>query len=361
MNLKRILLALLLTAPAAHAQLTLTQADVFDSFTQPSSTTSFETGPSAALTALAEAEGAGQTWDFSALTYTNSYTAVTEVVEPPVLGSDDPHLGGADFIVRTSLAESDSVAYVFYDFDEAALSLRGVAAEGEVDGEPGVVLVRLLPASRLFTFPLSFETTWTDEYELQITPVIEQVRIEERETSEVVGWGTLITSAGSAEALMLRAKTVQTVRVVSTDPDTSFVVGEDSLMSITYVSRDGLAANIELDGVGNVELGGYSVQTVTTADEPTAEPAAALLAPVYPNPVRRGQETTLAYSLSAPGPVRIEVFDVLGRVVATVVDAGQAAGPQQAQWRSDAVPAGLYFVRVVADGRTTTQRVTVVD
>lgn len=266
MTLKPLFLALLLVAPVAHAQITLTQADLVGQVTQSSTTTTFETGPSSALGALAAAEGTGQTWDFSTLTFPTTYTAVNEVVQPPVLGSDDPHLGEADFIVRTHIAEADSSAFLFYDLNETSLMLRGASAEGEVNGEPGAVLLRILPGNRVLTFPLAFESAWTDDYELQITPVIEQVRLEQREENEVVGWGTLVTPSGSAEALMLRTRTLQTFSIVSTDPDTSFVVDQDSSISITYVSRTGLGASIELDGLGNVEGGSYTIQSLGGSD-----------------------------------------------------------------------------------------------
>jgi hypothetical protein len=359
MTLKSLLLALLLVAaPAAHAQITINRPDILGQLTQSSTATSFETGPSSALAAIAATGGANRTWDFSALSFDAGITASSEVVAPPVLGSDDPYLAEADLIVRTAIPESDSVAFSFYDADADALAIRGLAAEGEVNGEPSVVLLKFVPVNRFFVFPLAFGTSWTDTYDFQLSGVPEQIRIEEAVENEVVGWGTLVTPAGSAEALMLSARTFQTVRVVSTD--TSFVIGQDSSYAISFVTRTGLGASITLDGEGNVEGGGYSVITPTTASEPDAAPDEALLS-AYPNPLRRGQAVTLDFAPAAPGDVRIEVFDVLGRVVATVLDEARPAGLQQASWQPDGLPAGLYLVRIVAGDRTDTRRVTVVD
>ena len=364
MNTKSLLLALLLVAaPAAHAQITITRSDLLDQLTQSSTGSTFETGPSAALAAIAATGGANRTWDFSGLSFGEGITAISDVVAPPVLGSDDPYLAEADLILRTAIAGADSVAFSFYDTDADALALRGLAAEGEIDGAPGVVLLKFVPTNRLYAFPLAFGTTWDDTYDFQLSGVPEQIRIEETVENEVVGWGTLVTPAGSADALMLSARTLQTVRVVSTDPDTSFVVGEDSSYAITYVTQTGLAASIELDGEGNVEGGSYSVLMPATASEPGAAPGAALLAAAYPNPIRRsaGQAVTLDFAPATSGAVRIEVFDVLGRTVATVLDETRPAGPQQASWQPDGLPAGLYLLRLAADGRIATTRITVVD
>ena len=64
---------------------------------------------------------------------------------------------------------------------------------------------------------------------------------------------------------------------------------------------------------------------------PTAYlPALSGLAPNYPNPFNAG--TRLFYRLSDPGPVRLEVFNVLGQRVRTLVDEFRKAGSYQVHW-----------------------------
>ncbi len=88
-----------------------------------------------------------------------------------------------------------------------------------------------------------------------------------------------------------------------------------------------------------------------TAAERGAETATFSLDGAAPNPF--GARTEIAYTLREAGPVRLEVFDVLGRRVATLVDGAQAAGPQVATWSGRAadgaaVPAGVYVYRLTA-------------
>ena len=66
----------------------------------------------------------------------------------------------------------------------------------------------------------------------------------------------------------------------------------------------------------------------------------------YPNPFQLN--TTIRYALPEPLPVRIDVFDVLGRRVATVLDETQNAGWHEAIFSADALPAGLYIYRISA-------------
>jgi len=80
-----------------------------------------------------------------------------------------------------------------------------------------------------------------------------------------------------------------------------------------------------------------------------------------PNPFR--DRSRLAYSVPAEGaPVTIEVFDVTGRRVRELVRAHQPGGRHEMEWdgrdgRGRAVPAGVYFTRVIVGGQEKIVRV----
>ena len=83
------------------------------------------------------------------------------------------------------------------------------------------------------------------------------------------------------------------------------------------------------------------------------------LAPVYPNPF--GSAAAVTYVLPEPGPVTIEVFNVLGSRVRLLLDEMKPAGRHTVQWTADdsrgnRVGAGLYFVRLTAGERTRVRR-----
>jgi uncharacterized protein DUF6851/vanadium-dependent haloperoxidase-like protein len=72
-----------------------------------------------------------------------------------------------------------------------------------------------------------------------------------------------------------------------------------------------------------------------------------------------GQGVHVTFALAAPGRVRASVLDIQGRTVARLADATFAAGTHELVWRGWA-PAGMYFARVEAAGRTSVRRVAVV-
>jgi len=82
------------------------------------------------------------------------------------------------------------------------------------------------------------------------------------------------------------------------------------------------------------------------------------LLPSAPNPF--AQAARLRYRLPDPARVRLEVFDLLGRRVATLVDGEEEAGPHEVQLDGSRLAAGTYFVRLTAGAETQTQQIQLV-
>ena len=66
----------------------------------------------------------------------------------------------------------------------------------------------------------------------------------------------------------------------------------------------------------------------------------------------------VGYALPAGGPVRLAVYDLLGREVAVLVDGVWAAGAYEAVLDGRGLPAGVYVVRLTAGAFVETRRVT---
>jgi hypothetical protein len=78
----------------------------------------------------------------------------------------------------------------------------------------------------------------------------------------------------------------------------------------------------------------------------------------YPNPT--GGQATVEYALPEARKVTLEVYDVLGRRVATLADGKKQAGRHEASLQAGDLPSGVYFGRLEAGGETRTQKITVV-
>ena len=84
----------------------------------------------------------------------------------------------------------------------------------------------------------------------------------------------------------------------------------------------------------------------------------------YPNPFN--PSTVIPYHLPASGPVRLEVFNLLGQRIATLVDGERSAGSHVAVWDATdasgrAVGAGVYVYRLRSGEATVSRRMVLVD
>jgi len=82
------------------------------------------------------------------------------------------------------------------------------------------------------------------------------------------------------------------------------------------------------------------------------------LAGVLPNPVRGGARVT--FTLARPSPVSLQLHDVAGRRVATLVSGSRAAGRHEAPLDATGLVPGVYFVRLEAGSTVQSRKVLVV-
>lgn len=102
----------------------------------------------------------------------------------------------------------------------------------------------------------------------------------------------------------------------------------------------------------------YDLPSIVSVEDEAAAPGFALTG-LYPNPTRSHAE--VAYKMGVAAHVRVALFDVLGRRVLTVHGGPVTAGAHTAEVATAGLPAGVYVVRIVADGVVETRRLTVVD
>ncbi len=110
------------------------------------------------------------------------------------------------------------------------------------------------------------------------------------------------------------------------------------------------------------EAGWFSLSLEELA--PSALPERFSLGQNYPNPFN--PSTIIPYQLPASSYMRLEVFNLLGQRIATLVDGEQPAGFHSAQWDGTdatgrAAAAGVYLYRLQSGSMVATQRMVLVD
>ena len=81
----------------------------------------------------------------------------------------------------------------------------------------------------------------------------------------------------------------------------------------------------------------------------SASPASFALSQNYPNPFN--PSTKISYQLSTEGLVRLEVYDIMGRTLTTLVNEEKPAGQFTATFDASQFPSGTYFYRLNVTAR----------
>lgn len=85
--------------------------------------------------------------------------------------------------------------------------------------------------------------------------------------------------------------------------------------------------------------------TPVSSEREIAIPDTPIIVEGYPNPF--DEAATIRFVLPGSGPVRLEMYDALGKQVATIVNGGLPAGTHSVRWEPDpSLPSGIYAVHL---------------
>jgi hypothetical protein len=121
------------------------------------------------------------------------------------------------------------------------------------------------------------------------------------------------------------------------------IVPQNISQIIFSVDRDG-------DGITDITINPTYDSVVTDVSEfEQVIPNSFDIISIYPNPFN--PTTTISYSLPTGSKVKIEIYDILGRLIEKLVDAEETAGKKQIVWNASNVCSGVYILRLIAEPR----------
>lgn len=145
----------------------------------------------------------------------------------------------------------------------------------------------------------------------------------------------------------------------------------DTISRVAHFDTFPQSNNLNFDGAWNVypyfESGTILVSDINNGlfmlkaqfpltDGPPTSPESSVKLEAFPNPF--GNQLTVEVSLDTTQVVRVDVFDVLGRRVATLHDAPLPAGSTPLTLNTSELPSGVFVVRANGEAFTRTLRVT---
>jgi hypothetical protein len=85
-------------------------------------------------------------------------------------------------------------------------------------------------------------------------------------------------------------------------------------------------------------------------------PSAVSISNNYPNPFNA--ETVISFDLPEAGQVSLEVYNLMGQKIATLIDGNMPAGQHSVTWDASQYSSGVYFYRLAAGEKVFTRRMT---
>ncbi len=132
------------------------------------------------------------------------------------------------------------------------------------------------------------------------------------------------------------------------NPGSVFAVGQrlDFVRGVLYYSF----SNYKLLPAGTSDIGGV----INTSAEEMAVPATFTLGQNYPNPFN--PSTQIAFDIASTGHVQLDVFDVMGRQVATLVNNTVPVGTHMVTFDAQNLSSGIYIYRMTSGASIQTKR-----
>jgi len=125
----------------------------------------------------------------------------------------------------------------------------------------------------------------------------------------------------------------------------------------TYISLDGQNNSWYDLGLNQSDDVGIRIRTSSAVgidDNVLNIPNSLMMIKNYPNPFN--SRTTIEYNLPEAGHVLLQVYDILGRHIETLINDYHQAGYYQTSWNSNNMPSGFYFYKLQSGKSVQTNR-----
>jgi hypothetical protein len=99
----------------------------------------------------------------------------------------------------------------------------------------------------------------------------------------------------------------------------------------------------------------FSYGAGPNVDDEVSLPEQLRLYPAYPNPFNAS--TTITFSVEMNGHASLQIYDITGRLVATLVDEQLLPGEYEAAWDASKVSSGVYLVTLQIGTAVKSQKV----
>jgi hypothetical protein len=371
------LIATLLTAGAASAQITITRTDIENGFLNSVRTDyghdyTFGSFPSMNL---GNAAAGSQTFDFSALPAGDMSRDTSTENYVPASGapgfSEFPSSNLASVYEFIPAPGSSLTLVTFYSIENDGLYMLGSYAHQYFPPFLDTTQTsKYMPKRLLFPLPLTYGTTRSFTDTMINDASTGEYEVTTR-TFHCNGYGAITFPPNAAMPVLKSTGSEQTLRV-QTDDVIHVYDGSNSLIAyghnreIDFASASTTVLTFSVDdtnytsGSSGVSRRNMNMKTGTTGvlPAPAGVPGNFALSQNYPNPFNPA--TKITFAVPTEQFVTLRVYDILGREVATLLNDEMGAGSYTVDFNAANLAGGLYVCRLTAGTYVATMKMSLV-
>lgn len=342
-------LVLLLLFQNIKAQITINENIVSDLIGKTVTEVLYETdlGIGNQLNEIIAADGPDQMYDFKNLNYIDSTISIEQYMNIPLDDPfiSDPNLANSNFIVKSTFLPGQGqvndtvVSYRYSTLENGDWSVNGAISfvDFDQDGILDSLLQWFSPPSLQTSFPVTYGSEWYDTTSInQVFAGMEFTSATLVDSNWVTGYGTLMTPAGTGQALRIFEKSISYVPgtpIIDIGNDIDFVTADNSIRgSIVVEDERAFYARRTVDN-----------GTVATIEVPDFR---FRLHQNYPNPIV--DRTTISFNLNKTMDIDISIINTDGRIVKQIALGQYPVGNNEIVWTVESIRAGHYILQMRA-------------
>lgn len=345
MKIAALTMSIILLSSIALSQIQITSSDVQGIYATGKSWRHLENSKFNATLNIGTASSTAQTWTFPTIAYTD--TAIMDNVRPlsTPYAASFPRATHAQR-ARISSGGSTSTFYQYLRVTTDSLIELGDALRLQGSGTDTTEYDFYTHAFMLFPFTYGKSTSYQDSIS-----IFAGSYILEQTTNTCDAFGTLSIPSGTFQALRMKQTSISRTIYGGVPYST------DTSVSFTWITKDGnfvdVSPSANNPGGGSILVSSISYISVITTPTGIATggmlPPTPLLSQNYPNPFN--PSTAIEYVLPTDGRVRLTVHNALGEEIKSLVNGFQTAGIHRVTFDAAGLPSGVYFYRLMAGGR----------
>jgi hypothetical protein len=297
-------------------------------------------------------------WDFSALNshITNTFTSVLPSSTQYYL-SDFPN-SNVVFHFNINLMDSAGEGWAYSTQNANNYEQNGEAVKAVIGTDTMLLKTIYSPAQLDLPLPFTFNSQWGSNFTITNTTYFNGIpftttNANHTEAVLVDAYGQL-TMPGGAVVPVLRVR--RDDRYTSPSPPfyvrtISYSFLTKSGAAVAVVASDTTAPNsgiIQTDGVT------WSNNIAVSVENKDQIPTQYSLNQNYPNPFN--PNTTINYQLVSGSYISLKVYDILGNIVAILVDEEKPAGSYEVSFNASQLSSGIYFYKLKAGSFVETKK-----